>query len=80
MATAGKDGTVKVWDCRNWKGAVREWSVRGSGSETEVEWSQRGFLGVASGGSVNVCNFLILVPSSGILTDLSNYCRCMRPL
>ncbi|KAF9446224.1 BING4CT-domain-containing protein [Macrolepiota fuliginosa MF-IS2] len=54
MATAGKDGTVKVWDCRNWKGVVREWSVRGSGSETEVEWSQRGYLGVTSGGSVNV--------------------------
>lgn len=54
MATAGKDGTVKVWDCRNWKGAVREWSVRGSGSETEVEWSQRGYLSVASGGTVNV--------------------------
>jgi len=55
MASAGKDGTVKVWDCRNWKGATREWSVRGSGSETEVEWGQRGFLAVASGGNINVC-------------------------
>ncbi|KAK1230962.1 putative U3 small nucleolar RNA-associated protein 7 [Marasmius sp. AFHP31] len=53
MATAGKDGTVKVWDCRNWKGTVREWSTRGTG-EPEVEWSQKGYLAVASGGSVNV--------------------------
>lgn len=53
MATAGRDGTVKVWDCRNWKGAVREWGTRGTGG-TELEWSARGFLGVASGGSVNV--------------------------
>ncbi|KAL0577540.1 putative U3 small nucleolar RNA-associated protein 7 [Marasmius crinis-equi] len=53
MATAGKDGTVKVWDCRNWKGTVREWSVRGTG-EPEVEWSQKGYLAVASGGSVNI--------------------------
>ncbi|KAF5349015.1 hypothetical protein D9758_012673 [Tetrapyrgos nigripes] len=53
MATAGKDGTVKVWDCRNWKGCVREWVVRGTG-DPEVEWSQRGFLAVASGGGVNV--------------------------
>ncbi len=64
MATAGKDGTVKVWDCRNWKGAVREWSVRGSGSETEVEWSQRGYLGVVSGGTVNV---------SVLISDLSSF-------
>ncbi|TFK45254.1 BING4CT-domain-containing protein [Heliocybe sulcata] len=53
MATAGKDGMVKVWDCRNWKGAVRSWRVRSAG-DAEVEFSQRGMLAVASGGSVNV--------------------------
>ncbi|KAA1477842.1 BING4CT-domain-containing protein [Dentipellis sp. KUC8613] len=52
MATAGEDGIVKVWDCRNWKGAVREWAARGG--TAELDWSQRGFLGVASGGTVNV--------------------------
>ncbi|KAI5832015.1 BING4CT-domain-containing protein [Schizophyllum commune Tattone D] len=54
MATAGKDGTVKVWDCRNWKGAVREWSARAGGGP--VEWSAKGSLAVASGGTVNVYN------------------------
>ena len=62
MASAGRDGSVKVWDCRNWKGAVREWGTRGTGG-TEVEWSARGFLGVASGGSVNV-RFFFLPPSN----------------
>ncbi|PBK71320.1 BING4CT-domain-containing protein [Armillaria solidipes] len=52
MATAGKDQTVKVWDCRNWKGAVREWTTRGG--YAEVEWSAKGALAVASGGTVNV--------------------------
>ncbi|KAJ7982881.1 BING4CT-domain-containing protein [Mycena polygramma] len=52
MATAGRDGAVKVWDCRNWKGAVREWSARGGAAE--LEWSARGALAVASGGTVNV--------------------------
>ena len=52
MATAGHDGTVKVWDCRNWKGAVRQWTTRGGSAE--LEWSQKGMLTVASGGSVNV--------------------------
>jgi len=59
MATAGADGKVKVWDCRNWKGCVREWKVRSMGGGEpgvgiELEWSQKGFLGVASGGSVVV--------------------------
>ncbi len=57
MATSGQDGTVKVWDCRNWKGAVRSWQTRGGGAD--VEWSQKGVLAVASGGSVNVCSLIL---------------------
>lgn len=67
MATAGQDGKVKIWDCRNWKGCVREWVPRGQGGGRggglvgeqgiEVEWSQKGVLGVASGGSVYVSFF-----------------------
>jgi U3 small nucleolar RNA-associated protein 7 len=52
MATGGMDGIVKVWDCRNWKGAVREWRARGGAAL--VEWSQKGALAVGSGGTVNV--------------------------
>ncbi|KAF8836563.1 BING4CT-domain-containing protein [Paxillus ammoniavirescens] len=52
MASSGADGTVKVWDCRNWKGAVREWTTRGGSAE--LEWSAKGALAVAAGGSVNV--------------------------
>ncbi|KAG6901199.1 hypothetical protein C0995_015482 [Termitomyces sp. Mi166 len=53
MATAGRDGTVRIWDCRNWKGAVRDWTLR-SGSDVELEWSAKGALAVASGGGVNI--------------------------
>ncbi|KAG8883769.1 Small subunit (SSU) processome component [Tulasnella sp. 331] len=53
MATAGNDGKVRVWDCRNWKGTVRDWTVRGTGA-SQIEWSQKGYLTVASGGAVNV--------------------------
>ncbi|KAG8693175.1 Small subunit (SSU) processome component [Ceratobasidium sp. 395] len=53
LATAGQDSRVKVWDCRNWKGCVREWTVRG-GVPSEVEWSRRGWLGVVAGGAINV--------------------------
>jgi len=59
MATAGQDGTVKIWDCRNWKGSVREWPSRGGSAV--VEWSARGSLAVASGGTVNVCDSLIIL-------------------
>jgi len=57
MTTAGQDGTVKVWDCRNWKGAVRAWSARGGSAE--LEWSAKGSLAVATGGSVNVSSILM---------------------
>jgi U3 small nucleolar RNA-associated protein 7 len=52
LATAGQDGAVKVWDCRNWKGAVRQWASRGGCAV--LDWSAKGSLAVASGGTVNV--------------------------
>ena len=52
MATAGVDGIVKLWDCRNWRDALRSWSSRGG--HATLAWSQRGCLAVASGGAVNV--------------------------
>lgn len=71
MATAGMDGKVKVWDCRNWKGCVREWEQRGTG-HAELDWSQKGFLGVASGGTVNVRT------SSAFYTCFSLTCHLRR--
>ena len=65
MATAGHDSTVKVWDCRNWKGAVRQWTTRGGSAE--LEWSQKGALAAASGGSVNVS---VLASGSGSSTNI----------
>ncbi|KZP04303.1 hypothetical protein FIBSPDRAFT_968251 [Athelia psychrophila] len=51
MSAVGQDGTVKIWDCRNWKGSVQEWSARGGSGQ--VEWSAKGSLAAASGGTVN---------------------------
>ncbi|KZP04307.1 hypothetical protein FIBSPDRAFT_915126 [Athelia psychrophila] len=40
MSAVGQDGTVKIWDCRNWKGSVQECA--------------KGSLAAAIGGTVNV--------------------------
>lgn len=53
MATSGADGSVKIWDCRNWGSTVREWNERGHGAH-ELDWSMKGLLAVSNKGYVNV--------------------------
>lgn len=53
MSTSGADGSVKIWDCRNWGQTVREWNERGHG-QREVDWSMKGMLAVSNKGYVNV--------------------------
>jgi U3 small nucleolar RNA-associated protein 7 len=53
MATSGADGTVKVWDCRNWGQTVREWTEKSHGVH-ELDWSMKGMLAVSGKGAVNV--------------------------
>lgn len=53
MATCGMDGTIKVWDTRMLgKGPRREWQARRPASD--IQYSQRGLLGVAWGPHVSV--------------------------
>lgn len=53
MATCGMDGTIKVWDTRMLgKGPRREWQARRPASD--LQYSQRGLLGVAWGPHVSV--------------------------
>lgn len=56
IATSGVDGRVKVWDCRNWKGCVRQWMARSNSGLTgaHLSWSQMGMLAVGSSNCVNV--------------------------
>ncbi|KAF8344079.1 WD40-repeat-containing domain protein [Cantharellus anzutake] len=56
QGSEGHEGKVKIWDCRNWKGCVREWWMRGGvpGAGIELEWSQKGFLGVGVGRGVKI--------------------------
>jgi U3 small nucleolar RNA-associated protein 7 len=58
MATSGADGRVKVWDCRNWKGCLRQWNVRTGTSHglhgAQLDWSQKGMLAVGASNVVNV--------------------------
>lgn len=77
MATSGQDGVVKVWDCRNWKGTVREWTTRGGGAE--LEWSARGALSVAVGGSVNVSYCSLACAGSDPLRARCTQNRQYRP-
>ncbi|PWZ02867.1 BING4CT-domain-containing protein [Testicularia cyperi] len=53
MATCGMDGTIKVWDSRMLgKGPRREWQSRRPA--TDLQFSQRGLLGVSWGPHVSV--------------------------
>ncbi|CAG7851829.1 U3 small nucleolar RNA-associated protein 7 Short=U3 snoRNA-associated protein 7; AltName: Full=U three protein 7 [Serendipita indica DSM 11827] len=58
MATSGADGRVKVWDCRNWKGCLRQWNVRTHPTSgvrgAQLDWSQNGMLAVGSASGVNI--------------------------
>lgn len=53
MATAGLEGSIKVWDCRMLgKGAVREWVSRKPAND--LRYSQRGLLAAAWGSHVSI--------------------------
>ncbi|BGP13433.1 hypothetical protein JCM10213_008593 [Rhodosporidiobolus nylandii] len=55
MATAGIDGSVKIWDTRNWK-VLNEYGFKKQ--PKSMEWSQKGMLGVGWGNHVSVFNDL----------------------
>lgn len=58
MATSGADGRVKVWDCRNWKGCLRQWTVKtgfsNGGFGAQLDWSQKGMLAVGTSTGIQV--------------------------
>jgi U3 small nucleolar RNA-associated protein 7 len=53
-ATAGLDGTVKIWDGRMWGKEVRSWGVRNTPST--VRYSQKGCLAIGGKSGVTVYN------------------------
>ncbi|GAA5986497.1 hypothetical protein JCM11641_005219 [Rhodosporidiobolus odoratus] len=55
MATSSIDGTVKIWETRMWK-PISEFGFKKG--VKEVEWSQKGMLGVGWGNHVSVFNSL----------------------
>ncbi|GAA6043359.1 hypothetical protein JCM8097_008049 [Rhodosporidiobolus ruineniae] len=55
MATAGIDGTVKIWDTRKWA-VLNEYQFKKT--PKSVVWSQKGMLGVGWGNHVSVFNDL----------------------
>ncbi|KAE9384270.1 BING4CT-domain-containing protein [Gymnopus androsaceus JB14] len=71
MATSGKDGSVKVWDCRNWKVLYASGILRSGGEgDAEVEWSQKGILAVGSGGTTPLPNAPLPSTSHRPITSL----------
>ncbi|BGP57400.1 hypothetical protein JCM8202_005042 [Rhodotorula sphaerocarpa] len=55
MATAGVDGSVKIWDTRMWK-CLNEYGLKKT--PRSLDWSQKGMLGVGWGNHVSVFNDL----------------------
>jgi len=66
MTTIGADGRVKVWDCRNWKGCLRQWIVRTGRSHghhgAQLDWSQKEMLAVGGSNFVHVSDNQRLPP------------------
>ncbi|ODO03497.1 U3 small nucleolar RNA-associated protein 7 [Cryptococcus wingfieldii CBS 7118] len=52
VATSGMDGTVKLWDARNWGKEVRQWKVRNQ--VTDLAFSGQGMLSVGGKSGVSV--------------------------
>ncbi|KAK0535408.1 putative U3 small nucleolar RNA-associated protein 7 [Tilletia horrida] len=73
LATSSLDGGIKVWDVRMLgKGPVREWISRKPA--TDIQFSQRGLLGVAWGAShVNVYNLSSSSSSASVSSSSSSY-------
>lgn len=55
FATAGLDGTMKVWDSRTW-GVVNEWHLPRPASS--LSYSQKGLLAAGWGNHATVCNIM----------------------
>ncbi|CED85096.1 WD40-repeat-containing subunit of the 18S rRNA processing complex [Phaffia rhodozyma] len=52
ITTTGLDGSLKIWDSRNWAQPVNQWTSKRE--ITSTSYSQRGLLAVAAGTTVSV--------------------------
>lgn len=52
VTTTGLDGSLKIWDSRNWAQPVNQWTSRREIASTA--YSQRGLLAVAAGTTVSI--------------------------
>jgi len=83
-ATAGLDGTVKLWDGRMWGKEVRSWGVRNT--PHSINFSQRGMLSVGGKSGVTVYRDVIssspsrtpspylTLPLPGLTANASRFC------